>query len=97
MKGSSKFEVRSSKQIRRAKMTRRSVDMRTPWLVASSPVPSPPMEEREKTRRARSWCKLAANFGADVRLLTSAATRSMETLIFGFRVSNLIRVSGFEF
>jgi hypothetical protein len=107
MKRSVKFEGRpptskalrrsgNSKQIRSSK-TRLSVDMRTPWLVASSPLPSPPLEERENIWRVPSQRELVNNFGADVRPLTSAVTKFAKPRRFGFRVLNLIRVSDFEF
>jgi hypothetical protein len=90
---------RSSKQIRRAKVPltpTRSVDVASFVNVglANDSFPLTPalsLGEREKIWRAPSWRKLGMNFGAGVRPLTSAATRSIETLIFGFRVS------GFEF
>jgi hypothetical protein len=84
MRGSAKFEVRSSKQIRRAK-------------VPLTPALSPSDGERGNARRALSWRKLGANSCASIHFVKSVATKSVEPGRFEFRDLNLIRVSGFEF
>lgn len=104
MRGSSKFEVRppssnalwrsrSSKQIRRAEIPVtpiRSVNAVSLVNVglANDPFPLTPA-------RAPSWRKPDETFGADVRLLMSAATRLVDC--FEIRVSKLFRISDFEF
>jgi hypothetical protein len=94
MRGSSKFEVRSSKQIRNSKKQFLSVGKRENGLVPSSPLPSPPVEEREKAARQIIRFEPGLTICARIRLLKSASTKARK---FGIRGLNLVRVSSFDF
>ena len=76
---------RSSKfEIRRSRM----------WPL--TPALSPSDGEREKVHEETSYQKLGPSIWAGVRFLTSAATRSIEREVFGFRTCFGFRISGFE-
>jgi len=95
MNGSSKFEVRSSKQIRKSKMSTPTNFVNAGLANGSFPLtPALSLGEREKNREGRRCQRLSCSIEDSARFLASAATKREQ---FGFRVLNLIRVSSFGY